>query len=267
MKIGIVGCAGRMGRMLGAVALETDGAQLAGGTEAPGSPFIGQDIAVLAGGEPSGLRVGDDAAELFASVDAVIDFTIPAATIAHAALAAAHNTAMIIGTTGLDDADMAKIAEAATKTAIVHAGNMSLGVNLLVGLAEQVAAALGADFDIEVLEMHHKHKIDAPSGTALMLGKAAAEGRGLDHDASAVMSREGHTGVRPDDAIGYATLRGGDVVGDHTVMFVGPGERVELTHKAADRGIFARGAIRAAMWTEGRVPGLYSMRDVLGLTT
>lgn len=265
MKIGIVGCAGRMGRMLGTAVLETDGAELAGGTEAPGSDHIGDDLGQLAGGAPNGVRVGDDASALFAAVDVVIDFTIPAVTVAHAALAAAHGTAMVIGTTGLSDADMENISSAAAKAPIAHAGNMSLGVNLLVGLAEQVAAALGPDYDIEVLEMHHKHKIDAPSGTALMLGKAAAKGRGIDHDARAVMSREGETGARPADAIGYATLRGGDVIGDHTVIFAGPGERVELVHKAADRSLFANGAVRAALWLENRAPGLYTMRDVLGI--
>ena len=202
---------------------------------------------------------------MIAAVDVVIDFTIPAATLAHAKLAAEHGTAMVIGTTGLSEADMAEIAAAAENTAIVHAGNMSLGVNLLVVVAEQVAAALGSDYDIEVLEMHHKHKIDAPSGTALMLGKAAAQGRGVDHGDAAVMSREGETGARPEGAIGYATLRGGDVIGDHSVIFAGPGERIELTHKAGDRRLFGAGAIRAALWTEGKAPGLYTMRDVLGL--
>jgi 4-hydroxy-tetrahydrodipicolinate reductase len=249
MKIGIVGCAGRMGRMLGKVIGETVGADLAGGTEAPGSDFIGADLGEIAGGKRSGIAVTDDAAAMFAAVDLVIDFTIPAATVKHAALAAEAGTAMVIGTTGLSDAQMLDIRRAAERVAIVHAGNMSLGVNLLVGLAEQVAAALGPAFDIEVLEMHHKHKIDAPSGTALMLGKAAAQGR-----------------ARPDCAIGYATLRGGDVVGEHTVIFAGPGERIEISHKAADRSIFAHGAVTAALWTEGKPAGLYSMRDVLGLS-
>ncbi len=266
MKIGIVGCAGRMGRMLGQVIGETPGAELAGGTEMPGSDFIGADLGEIAGGKPSGVAVTDDAAAMFAAVDLVIDFTIPAATVKHAALAAETGTAMVIGTTGLGDDQMQEIARAAEKVAIVHAGNMSLGVNLLVGLAEQVAAALGPAFDIEVLEMHHKHKIDAPSGTALMLGKAAAKARGVDHAAAAVMSREGETGARPDGAIGYATLRGGDVVGEHTVIFAGPGERIEISHKAADRGIFAHGAVTAALWTEGKPAGLYSMRDVLGMS-
>lgn len=266
MNIGIVGCGGRMGRMLIETVLGTEGAAIAGGTEQPGSPLIGQDLGLLVGPEAAGVPVTDDARALFEASDVVIDFTVPAATVAHAALAFETGTAMVIGTTGLTAEQQSAVQGAAEKAAIVQAGNMSLGVNLLVGLAEQVAAALGEDFDIEVIEMHHHHKIDAPSGTALMLGKAAAKGRGLNHDDAAVYAREGHTGARPKDAIGYATLRGGDVVGEHTVMFAGAGERVELTHRATNRGIFARGAVRAAMWCEGETPGLYSMRDVLGLT-
>ena len=265
MKIGIVGCAGRMGRMLSAAVLETAGIDLAGGTEQPGNTAVGEDLGTLAGVQPIGIAVGDDPNALFAGVDAVIDFTIPAATVAHARMAAAEKTALVVGTTGLSDQDMAILAEAGTETAIVQAGNMSLGVNLLMGLAEQVARSLGAAYDIEVVEMHHKHKIDAPSGTALMLGKAAAAGRGIDHDRDAVMSREGETGARPDGAIGYATLRGGDVIGEHSLIFAGPGERIELAHKATDRGLFAKGAVHATLWAAGRAPGLYTMRDVLGL--
>lgn len=265
MNIGIVGCGGRMGRMLIQAVMATEGARLSGGTEQPASPFIGQDLGLLVGTQTVGAAVMDDARALFEASDVVIDFSVPAATAAHAALAFDAGTAMVIGTTGLS-ADQQSTVQGASETAvIVQAGNMSLGVNLLVGLAEQAARLLGPDYDIEVVEMHHKHKIDAPSGTALMLGRAAAEGRGLDHDAAAVMSREGHTGARPDGAIGYATLRGGDVVGEHTVIFAGPSERIELTHRATSREIFARGAVRAAMWCEGKAPGLYSMRDVLGL--
>ncbi|MEQ8806389.1 MAG: 4-hydroxy-tetrahydrodipicolinate reductase [Rhodospirillales bacterium] len=265
MNIGIVGCGGRMGRMLIETVMATADATLAGGAEQPGSPFIGQDLGLLVGSETVGAVVMNDTRALFDASDVVIDFTVPAATAAHAALAFETATAMVIGTTGLT-ADQQTIVQGAAETAaIVQAGNMSLGVNLLVGLARQAAELLGPDYDIEVVEMHHKHKIDAPSGTALMLGKAAAEGRGLDHDEAAVMSREGHTGPRPDGAVGYATLRGGDVVGDHTVIFAGPSERIELTHRASSREIFARGAVRAAMWCDGRGPGLYSMRDVLGL--
>ena len=242
-----------------------DGAALAGGTEQAGSPFVSQDLGLLVGSKTVGAVVMDDARALFDASDVVIDFTVPAATAAHAALAFDTRTAMVIGTTGLSPEQQSAVQGGSETAAIVQAGNMSLGVNLLVGLARQAAELLGPDYDIEIVEMHHKHKIDAPSGTALMLGKAAAEGRGIDHDANAVLSREGQTGARPDQAIGYATLRGGDVVGDHTVIFAGPSERVELTHRASSREIFDRGAVRAAMWCEGRAPGLYSMRDVLGL--
>ncbi len=265
MKIGIVGAGGRMGRMLIETVLETEGAELAGGTETPSSNLLGKDLGALVGAEDQGVAVTEDARVLFEASDVVIDFTVPAATAAHAALAAEIGTAMVIGTTGLDAAQQADVEAASHAASVVQAGNMSMGVNLLVGLAEQVAAALGAEYDIEVVEMHHKHKIDAPSGTALMLGQAAAKGRGLDHNDAAVYAREGHTGARPGGAIGYATLRGGDVVGEHSVLFAGLGERVELTHRATNRSIFARGAVRAALWTGGQAPGLYSMRDVLGL--
>ena len=265
MKIGIVGCAGRMGRMLSATVLETVGVDLVGGTEQPGNPTIGEDLGTLVGTQPLGVLVGIDPKALFEAVDAVIDFTIPAATVAHAHLAKESGTALVVGTTGLSDADMAVLAEAGNSAAVVHAGNMSLGVNLLMGLAELVARAIGPDYDIEVVEMHHKHKIDAPSGTALMLGKAAALGRGISHDANVAISREGEIGARPDGAIGYATLRGGDVIGEHSVIFAGPGERIELVHKATDRALFAKGAVHATLWTNGRAPGLYTMRNVLGL--
>jgi 4-hydroxy-tetrahydrodipicolinate reductase len=265
MNIGIVGCGGRMGRMLIETVLATEGAALSGGTEPAGSPLLGQDLGLLVGPDAVGVAVTNDARALFEACDVVIDFTVPDATAAHAALAFDTGTALVIGTTGLSSEQQSAVQGASEKVAIVQAGNMSLGVNLLVGLAEQAAQVLGPDYDIEVVEMHHKHKIDAPSGTALMLGKAAAEGRGLDHDAAAVMSREGHTGARPEGAIGYATLRGGDVVGEHTVIFAGPAERIELTHRATGREIFARGAVRAAMWCDGKAAGLYSMRDVLGL--
>ena len=240
MKIGILGCAGRMGRMLGAAALATNGVELIGGTEAPGSPHIGKDQGLLSNNvEPTGISVSADAEALVEAADVVIDFTIPAATETHSTMAAEYGTSIVIGTTGLSKENMEKIVVASRKATVVHAGNMSLGVNLLVGLAQQVAQSLGPEFDIEVLEMHHKHKIDAPSGTALMLGRAAAHGRGVDHDTSSVMSREGNTVEREENTIGYATLRGGSVVGDHTIIFAGPDERIELTHKAADRNIFA----------------------------
>ncbi len=261
MKIGIVGCAGRMGRMVVAEVLSTDGAELAGGTEAPGSEFIGQDI----DGVGAGIKVGDDAGALFRASDAVIDFTVPAATVVHAGLAGENGCALIVGTTGLEDEHMDALAGAAEKTVIVQAANMSVGVNLLLGLTEQVAGALGDDYDIEIFEMHHRHKVDAPSGTALALGQAAAAGRGVDLNQVSQRVRDGHTGPRNPGDIGFASLRGGDVAGDHTVIFAGDGERIELTHKAGNRSVFARGAVLAALWTAKQKPGLYSMRDVLGL--
>jgi 4-hydroxy-tetrahydrodipicolinate reductase len=265
MKIGIVGCAGRMGRMLVAEVLVTDGAELAGGTEPPGSEFIGHDLAGLAGIDEPGTEVGDDAAALFAAADVVVDFTAPSATAAHAALAAETETALVVGATGLGPDEMAALGQAAGRAPIVQAGNMSVGVNLLVGLTEQVSAILGDDYDIEIVEMHHKHKVDAPSGTALMLGGAAAQGRGVNLDDVSDRARDGNTGARKAGDIGFTSLRGGDVVGDHSVIFAGPGERIELTHKAGDRKLFAGGAVRAALWTKGRAVGLYTMRDVLGL--
>ncbi len=265
MKIGIVGCAGRMGRMLLAETFATEGAEPAGGSERPGSPFIGKDIGELAGTEPLGIPVGDDAGALFRNADAVIDFTVPAATAGHAELAAKTGTALIIGTTGLSPDQQAGIVKAARKTVIIQAANFSLGVNLLAGLTRQVAAILGDDFDIEIIEMHHRHKVDAPSGTALALGQAAAKGRGVDLEEVSQRVRDGHTGPRRAGDIGFATLRGGDVVGEHSVIFAAEGERIELTHKASSRSIFARGAVRAALWAKGREPGLYSLQDVLNL--
>ena len=265
MKIGIVGCGGRVGRMLVAEVLAQDGCELAGGTEVSGSPALGSDVAVLAGGEPSGLAVTNDAAALFKVSDVVVDFTLPEGTAAHARLAAEYATARVVGTTGLSDDQQALIHAVARKAPVVQAANMSLGVNLLLGLAEQVARTLGEDFDIEIVEMHHRHKVDAPSGTALALGRAAAAGREVDLDTVAQRVRDGHTGERRRGDICFAALRGGDVAGEHTVLFAGDSEQVALTHKAGSRVIFARGAIRAARWTEGQAPGLYSMRDVLGL--
>ncbi|MGC2854774.1 4-hydroxy-tetrahydrodipicolinate reductase [Novispirillum sp. DQ9] len=264
MKIAVVGCAGRMGRMLVHEVATTPGCALAGGTDRADSPFLGQDPAVLAGLEPSGLAVTADARAVFEAADAVIDFTTPAASVAHARLAAEVGTALIIGTTGMDKEHAAAIAAAAGSTPIVMAPNFSVGVNLLFALTELVASKLGIDYDIEIVEMHHRHKVDAPSGTALGIGRAAARGRGVALDDAAVMSREGITGPRPAGTIGFATLRGGDVVGDHSVIFAADGERLELTHKASSRGVFSKGAVRAALWTEGRAPGLYDMADVLG---
>ncbi len=265
MKIGVLGAAGRMGRMLIRQIHETDGCTVAGAVDRPGSVELGRDAGELAAIGPLGLVVGDDPAALFKLADAAIDFTAPAATVAHAALAAEHGCNLVIGTTGLTPEQLAELDRAAQKIAIVQAPNMSVGVVLLTALAEQVARTLGPDYDIEILEMHHRHKVDAPSGTALALGQAAARGRAVDLAASSVRSRDGHTGARPIGTIGFATLRGGDVVGDHSVIFAGEGERIDLTHKAQSRQIYASGAVRAARWTNGRAAGRYAMRDVLGL--
>jgi len=255
-----------MGRTLVRAIAETPGLVLAGATEAAGSPLIGEDSGVLAGLPANRVPLVSEVKPLTIAADAIIDFTAPAATTALAALAAETNIAHIIGTTGLSASDEAKIKDAARCAIIVKSGNMSLGVNLVAALARRVAKALDDDFDIEILEMHHNKKVDAPSGTALLLGRAAAEGRGLDLDQHSVRSRDGHTGARQRGDIGFAALRGGTVVGEHSVIFAGTAERIELVHKAEDRVIFARGALKAALWTRGQKPGLYSMADVLGLS-
>ena len=265
MKIGIAGCAGRMGRMLVETVLATEGATLSGGSESKGHDAIGEDVVVLGGGIPSGMSVVDDPAELFSVSDVVIDFTSPDATVHHAKLAESHGVALVVGTTGLRSADFDVLKRTAQSVAVVQAANMSMGVNLLLGLTQQVAAALGEAYDIEIVEMHHRHKVDAPSGTALALGQAAADGRGVDLDAVSQRVRDGIVGARKTGEIGFATLRGGDVAGEHTVVFAGDGERIELSHKATSRTVFANGAIRSALWTAGQPPGLYSMRQVLGL--
>ncbi len=264
MKIGILGCAGRMGRSLAHEVHVTQGAELGGGME-PSGPTVGQDIGTLIGIDPVGVKVVTDAATLFTTCDCVIDFTIAAAVNAHVKLAAEHKKALVLGTTGLGDAAKLAIAEGAKRTVIVQAANFSVGVNLLLGLTERVAYMLGPEFDIDILEMHHRHKVDSPSGTALALGEAAAKGRNVSLKDVGRRTRDGLVGARPVGEIGFATLRGGDVIGDHTVIFAADGERIELSHKASGRPIFARGAVRAALWTAGKKPGLYSMRDVLGL--
>jgi 4-hydroxy-tetrahydrodipicolinate reductase len=264
-RIGVVGAAGRMGRVLLRLAATTPGYRLAAGSERPGAAELGRDLGALAGIEELGLTLGDKAEAVFAASDVVLDFTSPAATLAHAALAAASGKAHVIGTTGIDAAGEAKLAEAAARAPIVYAGNMSLGVNLLAELVTQVARALDPAWDIEIVEMHHRHKVDAPSGTALLFGRAAASGRKVKLDEVADRGRDGITGARKSGSIGFTALRGGDVVGEHSVIFATEGERVELTHKATSREIFARGALRAARWATGRKPGLYAMKDVLGL--
>jgi 4-hydroxy-tetrahydrodipicolinate reductase len=241
------------------------GVTLAAAVEDARSPLLGQDAGVLAGLPANGVALAADAKSVLAEADAIVDFTAPKASIAFAALAAETGKVHIIGTTGLAAEDEAKIKNAASKAVIVKSGNMSLGVNLLAALAKRVAKTLDDDFDIEILEMHHNKKVDAPSGTALLPGRAAAEGRGVDLTQHSVRARDGHTGARQPGDIGFAALRGGTVVGEHSVIFAGPAERIELVHKAEDRMIFARGALRAALWARRQKPGLYSMADVLGL--
>lgn len=265
MRLVVVGAAGRMGRMLVKTVHETPGTTLAAAVEREGSPFLGKDAGDLAGTGNLGIPVTTDVAAAFAGADGVIDFTAPAATVAFARAAAEAGIVHVVGTTGLADGDLAALAEAGARTRIVQSGNMSLGVNLLTALVRRVAATLGPEFDIEVLEMHHRMKVDAPSGTALMLGEAAAEGRAVGLREHAVRVRDGHTGARRAGDIGFATLRGGSVIGEHTVVFAGDGERIEITHKADDRALFARGALRAALWARERPPGLYTMTDVLGI--
>ena len=265
MKIAVVGAAGRMGQMLVRRIAATEGVTLAGASESPNSTAIGRDAGEVAGLEPLGVKIVDDSAAAIAAADAVIDFTVPVATVAHATIAAARGVSMVIGTTGLDPAQAAAIHEAAKKVPVVWAANMALGVNILLALIEKTASMLDPSYDIEVLEMHHRHKIDAPSGTALALGRAAAAGRKVQLEEVWRKSRDGHTGARPAGEIGFATLRGGEEVGVHTVMFAAAGERLELSHRSFSRETYAAGAVRAAQWLAGRKPGLYGMKDVLGL--
>jgi len=261
----VTGVSGRMGRMLVRAVTDSRRARLSGALVRPGHGWVGQDLGAALGGQAMGVTVTDDAAAAFHGADAAIDFTTPEATMAFAAEAAAAGIAHVIGTTGLTAADLAAIAAAAERIPVVRAGNMSLGVNLLVQLARQVAAALDADYDIEIVEAHHRHKVDAPSGTALMLGEAAAVGRGVALAEVAERGRDGITGARRRGAIGFASVRGGDIVGEHDVIFAGEGERLVLRHVASDRAVFARGAVKAALWAIGRGPGEYSMLDVLGI--
>jgi 4-hydroxy-tetrahydrodipicolinate reductase len=253
-----------MGCALIRALLLSPGATLAGAVERAGNPAIGQDAGALVGLPSTGIIVSDDPLKTFADADGVLDFTSPAATVEFAGLAAQARIVHVIGTTGLSSEDIKKLDAAARHAVIVRSGNMSLGINLLAALVRKAASAL-PDFDIEILEMHHRNKIDAPSGTALLLGEAAAEGRKVRLAEKSVRVRDGETGPRSTGAIGFATLRGGSVVGEHAVIFAGSGERVELSHRAEDRAIFANGAVRAALWGKGRQPGHYSMADVLGI--
>ncbi|OYW51862.1 MAG: 4-hydroxy-tetrahydrodipicolinate reductase [Rhodobacterales bacterium 32-66-7] len=261
----VTGASGRMGQTLIRLASGSDRLRLVGCVERAGHAWIGRDVGEAMGGAPVGVVVTDDPLEAFAKAQAVIDFTSPDATVAFAALAAQARAVHVIGTTGLEAGHLARIAAAARHAVIVRAGNMSLGVNLLVRLTQKVAQALEADWDIEIVEAHHRMKVDAPSGTALMLGEAAAMGRGVALEAARVSGRDGITGARAHGSIGFSAIRGGDIVGEHDVIFAGAGERLILRHVATDRSIFARGALRAALWGQGQKPGEYDMMDVLGL--
>ncbi len=262
----VTGASGRMGQTLVKLITESDACHLIGALECEGHAWVGQDIGTAMGGQALGVAVTDDPLEAIVKAQAVIDFTAPAATVAFSELTAQAKAVHVIGTTGMTDEDIAKVDAAARHTAIVRAGNMSLGVNLLTQLTKKVAAALDDDYDIEVIEAHHRHKVDAPSGTALMLGEAAAEGRGVVHNDVRDSGRDGITGARRKGDIGYTAIRGGDIVGEHDVMFAAEGERIILRHVASDRSVFARGALKAAIWGQSQGPGAYDMMDVLGLS-
>ena len=266
MKLAVVGAAGRMGQTLVRMIHATKGACVFSAIERPGSPAIGRDVGEVAGIGPIGVLITEDPLKAFVEAEGIVDFTTPASTVEFAALAAQARIVHVIGTTGCTSEDDAKIAAAARHARVVKSGNMSLGVNLLSVLVREGAKALGAtDWDIEVLEMHHKHKVDAPSGTALLLGREAARGRGVDLASHSVRVRDGHTGPREPGSIGFATLRGGGVIGDHSVVFASDSEMITLSHRANDRSLFADGAIKAALWAFDKKPGLYNMLDVLGL--
>ena len=266
MRLAVMGASGRMGRAITMAMMDHPEIEIVGAADAPGASTIGQDIGTLNGLNSTGITITDAPLELMTKTDGILDFTSPAATLHYAELAAQARIVHVIGTTGFDQAAEEKIKTASRHATIIKAGNMSLGVNLLAALTKKVATLLDENFDIEIVEMHHKHKVDAPSGTSLMLGNAAAEGREIDLTENSVRVRDGITGARQSGSIGFASLRGGSVAGDHTVIFAGEGERLELTHKADDRGIFARGALKAALWGQSKGPGLYNMADVLGLS-
>ncbi|ROR32081.1 4-hydroxy-tetrahydrodipicolinate reductase [Inmirania thermothiophila] len=264
-RVAIAGAAGRMGRALVEACRQAEGLELAGALERPGSPALGSDAGVLAGGAALGVAVTDDVEAVLARAEVLVEFTLPEPTVAHVAACRRAGRAMVIGTTGLDGGQRRAVEEAAAEIPIVFAPNMSVGVNLCFRLAELAARVLGDAVDVEIVEAHHRHKVDAPSGTALRLGEVVAQALGRDLTACAVYGREGHTGARPREQIGFATIRAGDIVGEHTVLFAAEGERVEITHRASSRMTFAAGAMRAAAWVVGRPPGLYDMQDVLGL--
>jgi len=266
LNIVVTGAGGRMGAAIVRAVVAEDGLALHAALERAGSEAIGRDAGQVAGLLPLGVTITDNVKSALDGADAIVDFSAPSASVALAQQAAKRSLIHVIGTTGFTLEDEEAVQDAARAGArIVKSGNMSLGVNLLAALVKKAAAALGDDFDIEIVEMHHNLKVDAPSGTALLLGEAAAAGRNIDLETNATKSRQGITGARKKGSIGFASLRGGNVIGEHSVIFAGPSERVELTHKAGDRSLFATGAVRAVIWARGQNPGCYSMGDVLGL--
>ena len=265
LKVVVTGASGRMGQTLVNLITKSDKMELVGALERPNHEWVGQDIGLAMGGSKLGVVLSEDPIEVIANAEAVIDFTTPSATIEFSKLAAQARAIHIIGTTGLSKKDLEKIKAASFHSVIVRAGNMSLGVNLLVALTKKVAAALDEEFDVEIIEQHHKHKVDSPSGTALMLGEAAADGRGIRLAETAVKGRDGITGARKKGSIGFSSIRGGDIVGKHDVLFASNGEQLILSHNATDRNIFARGALKAVIWSRDKQPGQYDMMDVLGL--
>ena len=266
LKVVVTGASGRMGQTLVSLIIKSEKLKLVGAIERLNHEWVGQDIGVAMGGSELGVVVSEDPIEVIANADAVIDFTTPSATIEFSKLAAQARAIHIIGTTGMSEEDLEKIKAASFHSVVVRAGNMSLGVNLLVALTKKVAAALDDEFDVEIIEAHHKHKVDAPSGTALMLGEAAADGRGIKLAELAERGRDGITGARNKGSIGFSSIRGGDIIGKHDVLFASNGEQLTLSHNATDRNIFARGAIKAVIWGINKKPGQYDMMDVLGLT-
>ena len=264
-RIAVVGAGGRMGRSLIQAVSESEGLSLGAATERAGNPLLGRDAGELAGVEPLGVALVEDLPSVIDRFDVLIDFTAPAATLAHLEICRQAGKRMVIGTTGFSEAEKQQLAAAAGQIGIVFAPNMSVGVNLCFKLLEMAARVLGDDADVEIIEAHHRHKVDAPSGTALRMGEVIAETLGRDLQQCAVYGREGRTGPRDGATIGFETIRAGDVVGEHSVWFAMEGERVEIAHKATSRMNFARGAVRAADWIASRQPGLYDMQDVLGL--
>jgi 4-hydroxy-tetrahydrodipicolinate reductase len=264
-KIAVTGAAGRMGRVLMEAVVAAEGAELGAAIVRADDPMLGVDAGAIAGlGRDLGVKAVASLGDVVDDFDVLIDFTTPAVTMENLAFCQEQGKAIVIGTTGLSDAQKQRLSEVAQSTSVVFAPNYSVGVNLCLNLLRMAASVMGHDSDIEVVEMHHRHKVDAPSGTALRMGEVVADTLGWDLNEVAVFGREGQTGARPQKQIGFETIRGGDVVGDHTVMFAADGERVEVTHKAQSRMTFAKGAVRSALWARGQAAGLYDMQDVLG---